>query len=132
MDDRYPIGRFEWTGRPTAEERTAWIEAIAGTPQALREAIRGLTAEQLDTRYREGGWTVRQVVHHYADDHLNSYVRFKLALTEEAPLIRGYEEAVWAELPDAREGAVEPSLALLEALHVRWVDAWKRLPAGDW
>jgi len=85
-----------------------------------------------DTPYREGGWTVRQVVHHYADDHLNSYVRFKLALTEEAPLIKGYSESAWAKLSDARSGPVEPSRQLLAALHERWVTAWESLTEKEW
>src|SRR5712671_1506061 len=121
MEDlRYPIGRFEWAGKATAEDRVAWIGAIAATPAALRSAIAGLSPEQLDIPYRDGGWTARQVVHHYADDHMNSYVRFKLALTEQAPLIKGYAESVWADLPDARSGPVAPSLQLLEGLHQRW------------
>ena len=129
---QYPIGRFRWTGASTPEARSNWIRTIAATPATLRDALAGLTAEQLDVPYREGGWTVRQVVHHYADDHMNSYVRFKLALTEEAPLIKGYSESSWAELPDARTGPVEPSLQLLDALHVRWVMAWESLQEAEW
>ncbi len=129
---QYPIGRFGWAGASTAEERASWIKIIAGTPAALRDAITGLLPEHLDVRYREGGWTVRQVVHHYADDHMNTYVRFKLALTENAPLIKGYSESAWAELPDARSGPVEPSLQLLAALHERWVTAWESLGEADW
>jgi uncharacterized damage-inducible protein DinB len=128
----YPIGRFHWAGQSTPEDRLGWIRIIAATPSALGDAVAGLNAEQLDVPYREGGWTVRQVVHHYADDHLNSYVRFKLALTEDAPPIKGYSESAWAELPDARSGAVAPSLQLLAALHQRWVLAWKSLSEADW
>lgn len=129
---QYPIGRFQWAGTSTPEDRLRWIRIIAATPAALRDAVAGLQPEQLDTRYREGGWTVRQVVHHYADDHMNSYVRFKLALTEDAPLIKGYSESGWAELSDARSGPIEPSLQLLAALHKRWVMAWEALQEADW
>jgi hypothetical protein len=131
-DLQYPIGRFEWVAKPTADSRSASLRIIAATPSTLREAIAGLGPEQLDVPYREGGWTSRQVVHHYADDHLNSYVRFKLALTEDAPLIKGYLQASWAELPDARSGPVEPSLQLLVALHARWVMAWESLSETEW
>jgi hypothetical protein len=129
---RYPIGRFQWDGRYTLSDREEWIKAIAGTPDGVRAAVAGLTAEQLDTRYREGGWSVRQVVHHYADDHMNGYFRFKLALTEDAPLIRAWSEPGWAELPDALSGPIEPSLDLLTALHKRWVGAWKSLDDSQW
>jgi uncharacterized damage-inducible protein DinB len=129
---QYPIGRFDWTAKPAKDDRPGWIRTIAATPSALRDAIAGLTPEQLDVPYREGGWTIRQVVHHYADDHMNSYVRFKLALTEDAPLIKGYLQGVWAELPDARSGDVSPSLQLLAALHERWVMAWESLSEKDW
>jgi uncharacterized damage-inducible protein DinB len=129
---QYPIGRFEWAGNSSADDRSSWIRVIAATPSALRAAVAGLSPQQLDVPYREGGWTIRQVVHHYADDHMNSYIRFKLALTEEAPLIKGYSESAWAELPDARSGPVAPSLRLLTALHERWVMAWESLKEADW
>ena len=129
---QYPIGHFTWPGGSTPADRASWVGGIAATPHRLREAVAELTPEQLDTRYRDGGWTVRQVVHHYADDHLNSYLRFKLALTEEAPRIVGYSESSWAELPDARTGPIEPSLDFLTALHVRWVKAWESLQDADW
>jgi hypothetical protein len=131
-DLRYPIGRFQWTGASTPDDRSRWIQIIAATPATLRDAVAGLNALQLDTPYRDGGWTVRQVVHHYADDHMNSYMRFKLALTEEAPLIKAYSESSWAELPDARTGPVEPSLQILTSLHQRWVMAWESLKEADW
>src|SRR5580698_4942134 len=124
---QYPIGRFDWTGRTTQSDRSEWLQIIANTPSSLRAAIAGLSTEQLDIPYRDGGWTIRQVVHHYADDHLNSYVRFKLALTEDAPLIKGYLQSAWAELPDARSGPVSPSLNFLTALHERWVVGWESL-----
>ena len=119
-DPRYPIGRFEAPGTFTSQQRVALIEEIAAAPAQMRRATSGLSPEQLDTPYREGGWTVRQVVHHVPDSHLNAYVRFKLALTEEAPTIKPYDEALWADLPDSR-GEIAVSLALLTALHARWV-----------
>jgi DinB superfamily len=111
----YPIGRSAWYIENGPQNRSEWLQTIADTPVEVRRIASGLTESQLDTPYRPGGWTVRQVVHHYADDHLNSYVRFKLALTENEPAIKGYGEALWAELPDARLGPLEPSLSLLEA-----------------
>lgn len=122
MDDlRYPIGKFQFPAESSASERAQWIEQIAEAPAKLRALVGGLTPEQLDTPYRPGGWTVRQVVHHLADSHINSYVRFRLALTEDTPTIKPYAEARWAELVDARTAAVETSLQLLESLHARWV-----------
>ncbi len=101
-------------------------------PAELRHVVAALSEEQLDTPYRPDGWTVRQVVHHYADDHMNSYIRFKLALTEDSPTIKAYSEPLWGELPDARMGPIEPSLTLLTGLHQRWVAAWKALAPADW
>ncbi len=121
MDPRYPIGQLQPRHELTPGERVFAIEQIAQTPERVRVAISGLNAEQLDTAYREGGWTVRQVVHHLADSHMNSYVRFKLALTEPEPIVNTYDEALWAELADSRLTGVEVSLALLDALHQRWV-----------
>ena len=121
-DPRYPTGRFHSVDRPlTDDERSTRIDAIEAHPAKMLAAVSGLSEEQLDTPYRDGGWTVRQVVHHVVDSHLNSYVRFKLALTEDNPTIKTYDEAVWAELPDAKDGPVEGSLAILDALHARWV-----------
>src|SRR2546427_7146436 len=128
-DPRYPIGKFEYQIPPTAEERQKLIDGIAQAPSRLREAIRGLSPEQLDTPYREGGWTVRQVVHHVPDSHMNAYIRFKLALTEHEPTIKPYNEAVWAELTDARTAPIEPSLNLLEGLHHRWTLLLRSLSA---
>lgn len=127
-DPRYPIGRFEAPATLTGRERTALIDAVAAMPGAMERAVGGLSQPQLDTPYREGGWTVRQVVHHVPDSHLNAYVRFKLALTEAEPTIKPYDEALWAELPDAR-GEIATSLALLAALHARWVALLRAL--GD-
>ena len=131
-DLRYPIGKFS---RPkaalTAAQRASAIEAIADAPSALRTAVAGLTDAQLDTPYRPDGWTVRQVVHHVPDSHVNAYCRFKLALTEEKPTIKPYDEAKWAQLPDGVSKLIEPSLTLLESLHVRWVFLLERMAAAD-
>ncbi len=128
-DLRYPTGRFKSAGRPlTTEERARLIDAIEAHPARMRAAVAGLDDAQLDTRYREDGWTVRQVVHHVVDSHVNSYVRFKLAVTEDHPRIGTYEEALWAELPDAKHAPVEGSLQILEALHRRWVSFLRALP----
>ncbi|HWX39556.1 MAG TPA: putative metal-dependent hydrolase [Blastocatellia bacterium] len=120
-DLRYPIGKFSFEGSNSEDERVRLIDQIAAAPARLREAIDGLSPEQLDTPYRPEGWTVRQLVHHVPDSHLNSYARFKLALTEDEPTIKDYREDRWAELADARSGPVETSLALLDSLHKRWV-----------
>ena len=129
---QYPIGRSPRDIESSPRNRDEWLQVIAETPGEVRRVVQGLTEEQLDTRYRPGGWTVRQVVHHYADDHMNSYIRFKLALTEEAPMIKPYEEPLWAELPEARLGPIEPSLNLLAALHQRWIQAWRAMADADW
>jgi uncharacterized damage-inducible protein DinB len=123
LDDlRYPTGRFSSVKRPlTDAERSAKIDAIRATPARIRAAVESLSDAQLDTPYREGGWTVRQVVHHVVDSHVNAYVRFRLALTEEKPTVRPYQEKLWAELPDAKTLPVGPSLAILDGVHARWV-----------
>ncbi len=120
-DERYPIGKFEPVASPDAAQLGAFLNVIAETPARLREAVSGLTPAQLDTPYRDGGWTVRQVIHHVADSHMHSYARFRFALTEHEPTIKPYDEAAWAELPDAKTAPVEVSLSLLEALHNRWM-----------
>lgn len=130
-DPRYPIGKFDWNVEVTPEKLKQALQDIELTPSKLRSAVDGLAAPQLDTPYRPGGWTVRQVVHHLPDSHLNSYMRFKLALTEDRPTIRTYEEDRWAELADGREGAIEISLNLLEALHRRWILFLKSLSEAD-
>lgn len=130
-DPRYPIGPFRFDGETSPGRREQWIGEIAAAPAQLRSAVDGLSAAQLDTPYRTGGWTVRQVVHHLPDSHLNAYTRIKLALTEEEPTIKPYEEARWAELPDARTGPVEPSLALLASLHQRWLLLLRQLRPAD-
>lgn len=120
-DARFPIGPFLFDGKADRGLREQRIGEIAKAPGLVRAAVAGLSEQQLDTPYRAQGWTVRQVVHHLPDSHINAYTRFKLALTENEPTIRPYDEARWAELPDARTAPVEPSLRLLEFLHQRWV-----------
>src|SRR6266700_4215407 len=120
-DLRYPVGQQQDEGPRTEARRLELIEQIAETPERLRAAVHGLTHEQLDTPYRPGGWTVRQLIHHVPDSHMNSYVRVKLALTEGEPTIKPYDEALWAKLNDSQETPIEVSLTLLEALHKRWV-----------
>ena len=131
MDPRYPIGKFEMPGEVTPGQRQQAIDSLAATPANLRAAVKGLNDAQLDTPYREGGWTVRQVVHHVPDSHLNAYVRLKLALTEEKPTIRPYEEARWAELADSKVTPIEVSQTLLDSLHHRWDRLWRSLRAED-
>ncbi len=130
-DLRYPIGPFSYDGQMTDARRADCVARIAAAPARLRAAVAGLDDAQLDTPYRPGGWTIRQVVHHVPDSHLNAYTRFRLALTEDTPTIKPYEEARWAELPDARTLPVSVSLALLEALHARWVPLLARLGPAD-
>ncbi len=131
MDSRYPIGKMEMPKEITAAKRQQAIESIAATPKNLREAVRGLDDAQLDTPYREGGWSVRQVIHHVPDSHMNAYVRLKLALTEVAPTIKPYEEGAWAELADSKGAPIEVSQKLLEALHERWDRLWRSLKPED-
>ena len=120
-DPRYPIGKFEHDGFVTDADLARWISQIEALPGQMRRAVAALTQEQLDTPYRPGGWTLRQVVHHIPDSHLNSYVRFKWALTEEEPVIKAYDEQRWAELVDYRVVPVETSLEFLAVLHAKWV-----------
>ena len=131
-DPRYPIGKFHFDGPLSEEQKQEALQNIAQTPARLREAVKGLSAVQLDTPYRPGGWTVRQVVHHVPDSHLNSYVRFKLALTEDEPTIKPYAEDRWAELADTKATPIEVSLALLDSLHDRWVRLLRSLKPEDW
>ncbi|MDH4037228.1 MAG: putative metal-dependent hydrolase [Candidatus Krumholzibacteria bacterium] len=120
-DARYPIGRFD-PPRPISFQRIQQaVDAIATLPSELRAAVAGLDEAKLDTRYRDGGWTVRQVVHHLADSHMNAYARMRLAVTEDNPTIKPYDEAAWAELADAKAAPVDLSLVLLDSLHARWV-----------
>lgn len=132
MEDlRYPVGRYQRPGVLTDEQRRAAIDSIAKTPTAFRAAVKGLGDRQLDTPYRPDGWTVRQVVHHLPDSHMNALIRFKLALTEEKPTVKPYNEAEWAKLEDARTTPVETSLALLDALHDRWHRVLRAMQPSD-
>lgn len=131
MDLRYPIGEFKFAGPLSDAQRAECLAAIEQTPSDMRAAVAGLNEEQLDTPYRPEGWTVRQVVHHVPESHLNSYTRFKLALTEDQPTIKPYFEDRWAQLDDAREAPVELSLDLLEALHRRWIWFLRSLKPED-
>lgn len=128
---RYPIGPFDPAGSIPAGEHARYLDSIASTPARLRAAVAGLTEEQLDMPYRPDGWTVRQVVHHVPDSHLNGYVRYKLALTEENPTIKPYDEAAWATLADSRDTPVEVSLQHLETLHVRWDRLMRSMTDAD-
>ena len=130
-DPRYPIGKFQPAPQISEAERKEAIRHIAETPSKVKAAIKGLTDAQLDTPYREDGWTVRQVVHHITDSHMNSYVRVRLALTENEPTIKPYEEKLWAELYDARTAPVAPSVQMLESLHERWVMLLRSLAPAD-
>ena len=131
VDLRYPIGQYTPLADADAATYARLIDEIERLPNELRAASAGLSDAQLDTPYRDGGWTVRQVVHHVPDSHVNAYVRFKLALTEDTPRIKPYEEARWAKLPDARL-PIGVSLALLDALHERWVVLLRSLAPEDW
>ena len=131
-DLRFPIGEFHFAGSATPRQKEAFLEDIARTPANMRAAIRGLTETQLNTPYRRDGWTVRQVVHHVPDSHLNSYVRFKLALTEDDPTIKPYAEDRWAELADTSATPVAVSLTLLESLHDRWMRLLRALTPAQW
>ncbi|HJY88297.1 MAG TPA: bacillithiol transferase BstA [Candidatus Acidoferrales bacterium] len=121
MDLRYPIGQFKYEGELSDEQRSRAIREIAEVPVKLRAAVQGLNEEQLNTPYRPEGWTVRQVVHHLPDSHLQAYTRFKLGLTEEEPTVKPYDEVRWANLADTRDTPVDVSLGLLDFLHRRWV-----------
>ena len=132
MDLRYPIGEFKFEAPLTEEERQTCIDKIEQTPARMRAAVAGLDRDQLDTPYRPEGWTVRQVVHHVPESHLNSYLRFKLAITENEPTIKPYFEDRWAQLDDAREAPIELSLDLLDALHRRWIWFLRSLKPEDY
>jgi hypothetical protein len=130
-DPSYPLGRFDRTGPRTAESRRAAIEDIAAMPAHLRRAVDGLSDRQLDTPYRAGGWTVRQLVHHVADSHMNGYIRLKLALTEANPTIKPYRQDAWAALADSRL-PIAVSLAILDGVHARWSALWRSLGDDDY
>jgi hypothetical protein len=131
-DPRYPIGKFHFEGPLSEAQRAELISSIELLPSNMRAAVSGLNNQQLDTPYREGGWTVRQVVHHVPDSHMNAFIRYKLALTEDEPTIKPYAEDRWALLPDVQATPIEVSLALLDALHNRWVRLLRSLKPDDW
>ncbi|HXW93846.1 MAG TPA: bacillithiol transferase BstA [Terriglobales bacterium] len=131
-DPRYPIGKFAFSGPTSVAERQKLLQEIEEAPPALRAAIQGLTREQIETPYRDGGWTVRQVVHHVPESHMNAYIRFKLALTEDEPTIKPYLEDRWAKLDDVRSTPLEVSLSLLDSLHRRWLILLRSLEPEDW
>ena len=136
MDDleklRYPVGRLERAATPLdGATRERHLQTIEQLPSRMRSLVSGLRDAQLETPYRPGGWTIRQVVHHVPDSHMNAYIRMKLAVTEDAPAIRTYEEQLWAELPDGKNAPIDMSLALLDALHRRWIAFLRALPEAQ-
>lgn len=131
-DPRYPIGKFHFPTAVTETDRSLFISEIEQLPAQLRQAVAGLSKDQLDTPYRDGGWTVRQVTHHVPDSHMNAYVRYKLALTEDEPTIKPYAEDRWAQLADTKSTPIEVSLAMLDNLHGRWVQLLRSLGQEEW
>jgi len=131
-DPRYPVGKFTYDSPPTEEQRKKLIDDIAQAPARLRAAVQGLSPQQLDTPYRDGGWTIRQVAHHVPESHMNAYIRFKLALTEDEPTVKPYEQDHWAELPDVKSTPIEVSLSLLDSLHDRWVRMLRAIKPEEW
>ncbi len=129
---KYPTGKFSFNANADEKEIKQWIALMEEHPSQLRKAVKGLNDSQLDTPYRDGGWTVRQVVHHLADSHMNAYTRFKLALTEDHPTIKPYDEKLWAEMDDAKNLPVEISLSILDALHSRMVHMLKKISPSDY
>ena len=130
MDVRYPIGLFQYDGEMDKEVVNKWVKEIEELPRMLQDAVKDLDDEQLDTPYRLDGWTIRQVIHHLADSHMNAYIRLKLALTEESPVVKTYDETKWAELNDY-QFPVEGSLLLLEGLHKRWAELLRTLSQSE-
>ena len=128
---RYPIGKFQMPENFTKENIDTWIQEIDNAPEQYGDMIFGWTDGQLDTPYRPEGWTVRQLIHHVADSHMNSYIRFKWTLTENEPTIKAYDEKLWAELPEAKTAPVELSLGLIYSLHARWVMMLRNLSEDD-
>jgi hypothetical protein len=129
---RYPIGKFRPPESISAADRARYVEIVASAPARLRDVVNSLSETQWDTPYREGGWTIRQVVHHVPESHMNAYIRFKLALTETDPVVKPYDEAAWARLNDIPVTPVETSLGLLECLHRRWVILMQGMSDEDW
>jgi uncharacterized damage-inducible protein DinB len=132
IDPRYPIGQFERQDQYSVQARLELIERLRQTPSSLHTALLGLDDAQQNTPYRDGGWTVRQVAHHVPDSHLNAYTRVKLALTEDRPIIKPYDEEAWAQLEDTKRVPLEVSVALLEAVHTRWVAIFQSLSEVQW
>jgi hypothetical protein len=128
---RYPIGPFEYDPDITDEKRRRWVELIRNTPIELRKVVARIPETRLDQSYREGGWTVRQVVHHLADSHMNIFIRFKLAITEDSPPVKPFDENTWAETTDARTGSIEDSLHIMDGLHARWARMLDSFRADD-
>jgi uncharacterized damage-inducible protein DinB len=131
-DLRFPIGKFHYDGPLSEEQMRSSLDDIARTPENLRAAVKGLSEAQIDTPYRPGGWTVRQVTHHVPDSHMNAYIRYKLALTEDDPTIKPYAEDRWAQLADTKNTPIEVSLTMLDSLHDRWVRLLRSLKPEDW
>jgi hypothetical protein len=132
MDLRYPIGKYDWPASLDSAARQQSLATLESFPSRLEEALAGLSPAQLDTPYRDGGWSVRQVVHHLADSHMHSYLRCKFAASEENPIIKAYDEARWARFEDGAHEPAESSLAILTGLHARWVRWFRSLEEGDW
>lgn len=130
-DPRYPVGKFQKPDAYTPASRAAAIDEIATLPKNARAAVAGLSDAQLDTPYREGGWTIRQVIHHLADSHMNAYIRHRFTVTEDKPTVKPYDENVWASLPDAKSGPVDWSLSILEGVHARWATLLRSLRSED-
>lgn len=131
-DLKYPIGRYQMPDRYEPEMQSEWINAIEALPNWLDAVVENLDASQLDIPYREGGWTINQVIHHLADSHMNAFCRLKLTLTEENPVVKPYQEALWAELPDVLETPCNVSITLLHALHRRFGQALRNMTPEDW
>jgi uncharacterized damage-inducible protein DinB len=131
-DPRYPVGKFTYANPPDEAQRKQMINEIEQAPAALGAAVKGLSAQQIETPYRDGGWTVRQVVHHVPESHMNAYIRFKLGLTEDTPTIKPYEEDRWAKTGDVQSTPLEVSLTLLDSLHDRWVRLLRSLKPEEW
>ena len=132
IDVRYPVGPFDFKAPYNSADRPLWLSQLAEAPANLRAAVAGLSDSQLNTPYRLGGWTIRQVVHHLADAHVNWYIRPKLAVTEDHPMTKPYAEQLWAELADARTCPVEPSLQIFEGITIRWLRFFQSLAPADW
>ena len=131
-DLRYPVGRASIERNPTDAQRLEWIQVLEALPAQMRSAVASLSDAQLDTPYRPDGWTIRQVVHHVPDSHMNAYIRFCLTLTEDVPRIRPYDQDAWAALPYSRTAPVDVSLRILESVHARWTTMMKQLTADEW